>query len=115
MTDIYATLKTVLETTGVAVYYEKLPVDGCPEQYIRFQRISAHEFFSHSGRGLKRDRFQVTCVGRTHALLVALVTLMEAAIYLNQTDFNLAFPLEGVNEIPDGAETYRKDFYIWHE
>jgi hypothetical protein len=115
MTDINDTLKTVLQTTGVPVYYEKLDTNKVPgTQYIRFHRISGHEFFNHSGRGMKRDRFQVTCVGRTHALLVALVTLMETALYLNQVSFKLAYPLEGVNEIPDGAETYHKDFYIYY-
>jgi hypothetical protein len=117
MTDIFETVKTVLEDGcgGVPVYYEKLPVDGAPQAYIRFQRISSHEYFSHAGRSnLHRDRFQVTCVGRTHALLIALVGLMETALYCNNTDFKLAYPLEGSREIPDGANTYQKDFYIFY-
>ena len=66
MADIYATLKTVLLTTGVPVYFELLPSNRWPgedtagvdhEMYIRFQRISTHEFVSHSGRSnLHRDR-----------------------------------------------------------
>ena len=115
MTDIFTTIQTVLETTGADVYFEKLPVNGTPDSYIRFQRISAHEFISHSGRSnLHRDRFQITCVGRTHALLIALVDLMETAMYLNNTDFKLAYPLEGAREINDGACTYSKDFFIFY-
>ncbi len=116
MTDIFTTLKTVLETTGKPVYYEKLPVNSSPgTQWIRFQRISAHEYASHSGRSdLHRDRFQVTCIATTHALLIALVALMETALYYNQTDFKLAYPLEGSREINDGAETYMKDFYVFY-
>jgi hypothetical protein len=119
MTDIYATLKTCLETTGVPVYFELLPVNGMDwtlhPSYIRFQRISTHEFVSHSGRSnLHRDRFQVTCVGRTHADLVTCVGLMEIALYLNQTDVQLAYPLEGSREFNDGANTYSKDFYVFY-
>lgn len=115
MTDIFATVKTVLETTGVPVYFEKLPVNATAAQYIRFQRISAYEFMNLSGRSnLHRDRFQITCVARTHVLLVALVALMETAMYCNNIDFKLAYPLEGSREIPDGAEVYMKDFYIYY-
>ena len=124
MTDIFATLKTLLETTGVPVYFELLPSNRWPgidtagvdyKMYIRFQRISSHEFVSHSGRSnLHRDRFQVTCVGRAHADLVTCVGLMEIALYLNQTVVQLAYPLEGSREVNDGAETYMKDFYVFY-
>ena len=117
MTDIFATIKTVLETGcgGIPVYFENLPSSGTPTAYIRFRRISAHEYISHAGRSnLHRDRFQVTCVGSTHAILIALVDLMEATLYCNNTDFKLAYPLEGSRELPDGARTYSKDFYIYY-
>ena len=116
MTDIFTTLKTVLETTGKPVFYERLPVNSSPgTQWIRFQRISAHEFPNMTGRSnLHRDRFQVTCAATTHALLVALVALMETALYFNGIDFQVAYPLEGAREVNDGMETYMKDFYIWY-
>jgi hypothetical protein len=115
MTDIFATLKTVLQTTGVPVYYERLPVNESPgSQWIRFQMISESEFSNHSGSGnLMKSRFQVTCVGRTHADLIALVALMKAALSYNVIDFQVAFPLEGFY-IPDGAETFHKDYYIFY-
>jgi len=114
MTDIFETVKTVLEGTGVTAYYEKLPSNVTATSYIRFQRISTYEYFSHSGRGLKRDRFQITCVGRTHAILVDLIEDMEDVMYFNTTDFVLSYPLEGSREPFDGAYTYMKDFYIYY-
>jgi hypothetical protein len=114
---VFDTLKTVLEDgCAVPVYYEKLPVNGVDTpSYLRFQRISAHEYINHSGRSnLHRDRFQVTCVGRTYADLIALVAAMETALYCNNIDFKLCYPLEGSREINDGAHTYSKDFYVFY-
>ena len=117
MTDIFETIKSVLERDcAVTAYYEKLPVNIPQTSYIRFQRISTYEYMSHSGRSnLHRDRFQITCVARTHAALVSLIAMMETSLYSNNWDFKLAYPLEGSREIPDGAETYQKDFYIFYE
>ena len=116
MTAIHDTLKNVLVAgCAVDVYYEKLPVNIEKQSYIRFQRVSAHEFMSHSGRSnLHRDRFQVTCVARTNAALRSLVALMETALYCNNIDFKLAYPLEGAREVNEGALTYSKDFYIFY-
>ena len=116
MTDINDTLKSVLAAgCGVSVYYEKLPVSSDVTSYIRIQRISAHEYMNISGRSnLHRDRFQVTCVSRTHAALMALILLMETTLYANNTNFKLAYPLEGSREVFDGAYTYSKDFYIFY-
>jgi hypothetical protein len=115
MTDIYATLKTVLETTGKPVYYERLPVNESPgSQWIRFQMIDEQDHANHAGSGnLMRARFQVTCIGRTHADLIALVALMKAALSYNTTSFQVAFPLIGF-PVNDGAETYHQDYYIWY-
>lgn len=117
MTDIYDTLKSVLLAgCAVPVYYQNLPANGVDNpSYIRFQRISAHEFFNHSGRSnLHRDRFQITCVARINTALRSLVALMETALYCNNIDFKLAYPLEGAREVNDGAYTYSKDFYIFY-
>jgi hypothetical protein len=117
MTDIHEVMKAVLvRDCAVPVYYENLPTNGVDNpSYIRFQRISTHETFSHSGRtGLHRDRIQVTCIGRTHADLIAVIALMESSLYLNNSDFKLCFPLEGSREIPDGANTYQKDFFVFY-
>jgi hypothetical protein len=117
MTDIFATLKTVLETTGRPAYYEKLPVIGVDEpSYIRFKRISDYEFPNMVGAsGLHRDRFDITVVGRTHADLLTLKALVIAAIDFNMADFELAYPLEGSREKNDGAETYTKSYWIFYK
>jgi hypothetical protein len=114
--DIKETLKSVLERdTSLAVYYEKLPVNGVPDQYIRFKRISTYEEFSHNAVvTIHRDRIQIDCVGKTHADLIAVVALMESSLYFNNIDFKLCLPLEGSNEPFDGSNVFQKDFNIWY-
>ena len=117
MTDIMEVLKAVLiRDCGCPVYYDNLPSNGVDvDSYIKFQRISTFEFFSHTGRSnLHRDRIQVNCSGITHAALLALIDLMETSLYGNTGDFVLAYPLEGSREKSDGAYVYMKDFYIWY-
>jgi hypothetical protein len=118
MTDILETMKTALERDcgGALVFYEKLPPNGVDaDSYIRFMRISSYEFFNLSGRSnLHRDRIQVNVVGRTHADLEALKTLMETCLYANTSDFALSYPLEGSREFNDGQNVYSKDFYIFY-
>lgn len=117
MTDIMALIKTVLERDcHVDAYFENLPSGGVEDDsYIRFQRISASEYFNMGGRSnLHKDRIQITCVGRTRTALDALILLMETSLYGNDSDFGLAYPLDTSREVNDPMYTYMKDFYFFY-
>ena len=116
MTDIYETIKTVFTDAGVSSYYYDLPSDGfATAYYIRFQRISAHELISHSGIMSYKDRFEFICVGQSIADLEIVKALMKTALYFNDTNFSLVYPIEGSRETQaEGCFTYSKDFYIWY-
>ena len=111
--DISTTLKTVLQRATSKVWSRVAP--GAPTlPYIVFKRIAATERITFAGlSGLCRDRFQVICVASTEADCSTLVSAVEAQLALNQTDFEVVFPINNKTDyMEDSSYASRQDWYI---
>jgi hypothetical protein len=112
---ISSDIKSVLETTGHSVYYQ-----GETETFIMpcimLRKISPYNYLSHSGKtGLKRDRFQITCIASTMAVLEDLINDVESVLILNRVDFSLCFPTETGNSGYDKNGFYSsRDYFVFY-
>jgi len=106
--DIYQTIENVLVAAGIETYqvYPNVVTGGT---YVYFQRVSTDKLGNF---GLRNDRFRFTCVAQDSSDLKTLIASVENALYFNQIDFDLVFPVFQM-EGSEGKHLYSKmDMYI---
>ena len=90
MATLEETLQTVLSSTGTTTYLFNKP-QGIKLPKIVYQRISKVPSRSMTGRGLDKDRFQITVWSTTYAEGRTITDSVINKIDLNKTDFILSY------------------------
>jgi hypothetical protein len=111
--DVNAVLKTVLERE-CAIVWPRVAPSSAEVPYVVYKLINSTERITFAGRsGLYRDRYQIICITADDASCRTLTEDIEDQLIVNQTDFEMVFPLFNKVEYMEGnMYASRQDFYV---
>ena len=114
MADIDKTLYSVLNASGTYSVYPLEKPSGQAVPCIIYKRVSGYTYPNHQKVvGLKRDRFQITCVADTYDKLRTAVAHVKSKQIMNNSNFSATQQMENQVEFKEEGLFYSiSDFYI---
>lgn len=97
------------------VYPLAVPNSGATYPCIVYQFISEVPMRTHSGASLQKHRVQISCWAKTLAAADTLFQSVNAAMDLNQTNFELATheTTRDEKEVETGLSRVMADYFVW--